>query len=343
MNVSEETLKQIERLIQHLAYIRDQLERLKEMLVSYEMTDFFADLLSVIDDIQGEVRRIDAALSEELVETISQLQSLQLKLANVHTELDDASNRIKALLARFERLLQMLEAARSIILQIERAESEGRFEEALALLYDMKYYDESIFREFREERTRMLQAKLKAKELSYMASEAFVRGRYHKALYLSERALDLDPSERHARRILEEIIRRSNHVRKQYVLSLFAIARAELEDDDLAVIGRSYSVQAGVSWDKPDGFKGEPFDVMVRNMVEPIVFDILFHASDNLKLITEWHKHLYYHPLAPDPQLVEFTFQVIALGPSSLAIDFYHEKRWLRTIRFEFKAVDAIR
>jgi hypothetical protein len=123
-------------------------------------------------------------------------------------------------------------------------------------------------------------------------------------------------------------------------LKLFAVARAELEENDRALIGKVYSVQTGISQNKLEKFEGEPFDLPVSDIRELLSFDILLHASKNIELLTKWQKHLHYNPLDLEPQLVEFTFRVVAPGPSSLDINFYHERRWLRTIHFAFDAVE---
>jgi|GEM_PF-86937 len=124
------------------------------------------------------------------------------------------------------------------------------------------------------------------------------------------------------------------------LIALFAIARATLENDDIAFVGKAYSVQAGVSQSKPENFAGEPFDLTVPTLTKYIPFDILLHESENIELSTEWHKRLLYDPLNLKPQLVEFTFQVMVSGHSTLVVDFYQDRRWLRTVRLEFDAVE---
>ncbi len=122
--------------------------------------------------------------------------------------------------------------------------------------------------------------------------------------------------------------------------SLFAIARAGLEEDDSAFIGKTYSVLAGVSQIKPKGFSWEPLDLPAPSPAEPIEFDILLHASENVELATEWFQRLRYDPGNPQPQLVEFLFRSLAPGHGSLAVNFYRERHWLKTIRFEFDVVE---
>jgi hypothetical protein len=78
----------------------------------------------------------------------------------------------------------------------------------------------------------------------------------------------------------------------------------------------------------------------MRGIDKHIVFDILLHASENIKIISEWHLSLLYDPHNPESQLVEFTFQVEATGQSYLVIDFYCERRWLNTIRLEFDSFE---
>jgi hypothetical protein len=120
------------------------------------------------------------------------------------------------------------------------------------------------------------------------------------------------------------------------------VTHTTLEKDDRAFVGKAYSVEAGISQSKPEKFQGESFDLPVRNTAESISFDIVLHTSENIELPTDWHKYLLYDPGNLEPQLVEFTFKVVASGHSSLAVNFYHERRWLKTIRVEFDAVEQL-
>lgn len=124
------------------------------------------------------------------------------------------------------------------------------------------------------------------------------------------------------------------------VLSLFAIARTTLEKDDRAFVRKVYSVEAGISQSKPEGFEGEPFKLPLRSSIRFLFLDILLHTSSNIELISHWQRRLRYDSHNPEPQLVAFKFKVVAPGSCSLAIDFYYERRWLRTIHFEFDAVE---
>ncbi len=124
------------------------------------------------------------------------------------------------------------------------------------------------------------------------------------------------------------------------VLSLFAIARTTLEQDDRAFVRKAYSVEAGISQSKPEGFEGEPFKLPLRSNIRFLFLDILLHTSSNIELISHWQRRLRYDSYNPEPQLVAFKFKVVAPGSCSLAIDFYYERRWLRTVRFQFDAVE---
>src|SRR5207245_528154 len=119
-------------------------------------------------------------------------------------------------------------------------------------------------------------------------------------------------------------------------------ARATLEEDDKALVSKTYTVQAGISQTKPENFEGEPFDLPVYSMDQPILFDVSIHTSENIELTSEWEKTLRYAPRNVEPQLVEFIFRVIAPGRSSLVIDFCHERRWFRTTRLEFDAIEQL-
>src|SRR6266699_3750757 len=119
-------------------------------------------------------------------------------------------------------------------------------------------------------------------------------------------------------------------------LSLFAITNVVLDEGDIAFVGKMYTLQAGIARNKPDDFWGEPCELAVENVTEPITFDILLHESENIELFTSWHRRLRYRPDDMEPQLATFKFHVVAPGKSLLVVDFYHERRWLRTMRFEF-------
>ncbi len=127
--------------------------------------------------------------------------------------------------------------------------------------------------------------------------------------------------------------------KEEIVLSLYAIARAELDENDLAIVGKVYSIQAGVSREILSGFEGQPFDMLTTAPSQPIRFDVVIHAGENIELLTEWHKDLWYYPLNPEPQLVTFQFRVVTSGKNNVSVDFYHTHRWLRTVRLEFESV----
>jgi repressor LexA len=133
---------------------------------------------------------------------------------------------------------------------------------------------------------------------------------------------------------------RADSTKAPSTLSLLAIARVVLEQDDIALVGKVYVAKAGISQSKQEEFEGEPFEVSVPHLVARLSFDMILHKSENIELLSEWHKNLLYYPHNPEPQLVEFPFYLIASGSSYIAIDFYHERRWLRTIRLEFDAIE---
>jgi len=126
----------------------------------------------------------------------------------------------------------------------------------------------------------------------------------------------------------------------QAPLSLFAVASIALEEGDRALVEKPYSIQAGISQFKPEDFAAEPFDLSLDNLSEPIWFDILLHASDNIEIIGDWQQRLCYDLHNSDLQLVSFPFRPLTLGKSHLVVNFYRERRWLKTIRLEFTTVD---
>lgn len=123
-------------------------------------------------------------------------------------------------------------------------------------------------------------------------------------------------------------------------LKLFAIARAQLESDDRAFIGKTYFVEAGISQNTPEGFTGGRFNVTVQDSNAPIPFDIVVHAEKNIELLEGWHQRLRYIPTNAEPQLVHFPFKVTAEGKVALTINFYREQQWLHTVQLEFEGID---
>ena len=122
--------------------------------------------------------------------------------------------------------------------------------------------------------------------------------------------------------------------------SFFALARVDLEENDRARVGESYSVQVGVSRNDPRDFEGESFDLTVHGIDEPIIFDVLIHTSKNIELRSEWHKVLSYNPRSMEPQFVAFAVQVVTPGPCTVEVDFYHERRWITSTQLEFDAIE---
>lgn len=125
------------------------------------------------------------------------------------------------------------------------------------------------------------------------------------------------------------------------LLSLYALARLNLEEDNRAFVGETYSVQVGVSHSTPEGFESQPFDIAVHSKSEHVPFDFMFHIVGSLELVGDWHKRLLYDPLNTKLQSVDFKFRVIGEGPNQVDVDCYYQRRWLRTFQFSFDSVDV--
>ncbi|MEK6280348.1 MAG: hypothetical protein AABN95_08350 [Acidobacteriota bacterium] len=124
------------------------------------------------------------------------------------------------------------------------------------------------------------------------------------------------------------------------LLSLYALAKANLENDGRVLVGKDYSVQAGVSSSLEEGFAAHAFEIKVSSQLEKIPFDFLIHLVGRLKLVGDCQRRLYFDPLNADLQLVDFKFKVLDSGPNLVSVDCYHDRRWLRTFEFTFDAVD---
>ncbi len=123
-------------------------------------------------------------------------------------------------------------------------------------------------------------------------------------------------------------------------ISLFAIARASVEADDRAHVDKPYILEAGIAQNQPQGFAGEAFTLPAQNPDEPVWFDILLHTSENIEPVRVWHTRLRYDLRNPEPQLVSFYFRFVAPGTGALALTFYHERRWLKTLHLEIETIE---
>lgn len=160
-----------------------------------------------------------------------------------------------------------------------------------------------------------------------------------KSLRVTERAPDL---QHRLMQVEYEMDQRLTRLRDASLLSLYSIARVHLNEGELAVVGRVYSMSVGIAWSQPEGFQGEPFDLLIRNVRESVPFDIILHPGENVQLIGDWHRQLVYELLQTRPQLVDCEFKITGPGPSVISVDFYHQRRWLATIRLEFESVQAL-
>jgi hypothetical protein len=134
--------------------------------------------------------------------------------------------------------------------------------------------------------------------------------------------------------------RRGKKKRRDTELSLFAIARTTLERDDQAIVGNTYIVQAGISQQKEEDFRSAPFEISVQDSSQHILFYVLFHLSENIELMVASYQPLSYDPSNTEPQFISCPFRLKAPGRSHLLINFYRERQWLKTIRFEFDGVE---
>jgi predicted RNA-binding protein with RPS1 domain len=125
-------------------------------------------------------------------------------------------------------------------------------------------------------------------------------------------------------------------------IQFFALARALIEEGDKAVVSKTYTIQAGLSPQEIEGFISESMDVPVNKHDELIAIDILCHESEHIELLSDWQATIYYRADQRTAQFVEFLFRALKPGQASISIDFYHKQRWLRTISFEFEAVEAL-
>ena len=142
--------------------------------------------------------------------------------------------------------------------------------------------------------------------------------------------------QKHAERWTEGKLQDGRLLTERSYAPLFAVARLSLEDDDKALVGKAYYLQAGIA-------QRELSNTSRTSDADEIVFDILLHTSENIEPPTAWRERLTYFPLVPSAQVVEFRFRVASPGQSFLALDFYHDRRWLRTIRFTFEAIESPR
>jgi hypothetical protein len=109
-------------------------------------------------------------------------------------------------------------------------------------------------------------------------------------------------------------------------LSLTAIVQVII-DDDKAIVGKRYQVRTGVT-------QGN------HKIHESLSLDIFLHTGENIEQLKGWYRQLYYDPEKSDIEFTDFSILVKGKGYCFLAVDFYYERCWLKTMRVEFEAVD---
>ena len=132
-----------------------------------------------------------------------------------------------------------------------------------------------------------------------------------------------------------------SHLVDYTLLSLYALGRINLENDDRAVVGKTYSVDVGISSQTSEDFQVQPFDITVQSHLERLPFDFTIHLTGNLELVGDWHKRLLYDPLNADLQSVGFKFRVSEKGQNQVDVDCYYQRRWLRTFQFTFESAEV--
>lgn len=128
-------------------------------------------------------------------------------------------------------------------------------------------------------------------------------------------------------------------------LSLYAFARAKLENDELgnddhALVGKEYTLEAGIAGQQLEEAVDEQLRITVQDPAQPLLFQILIQASPNITLLGEWSQPLRYSPLNTEPQFITCPFRLTAAGESSLLVNFYRERQWLKSIRLEFEGIE---
>jgi tetratricopeptide (TPR) repeat protein len=125
-------------------------------------------------------------------------------------------------------------------------------------------------------------------------------------------------------------------------LPLCAITQAESENDHQVYIGKTYTIQAGIAPQKQaDEFEIGPHDLTIAlcDEIAPLFIDMWLYTSNGVTCLGEPHQQLCYSRKDKATQLVDFRFNVITPGSHIVEVDFYHKRRWLKTIPFKFVAV----
>lgn len=112
----------------------------------------------------------------------------------------------------------------------------------------------------------------------------------------------------------------------------FAVARLEdVEDDEPLLLGTEYKLLAGVSHEKPSGFKVQKFQLPTAS--EEVEMDVVVHAP-GFDISPKWSQRVNVIQ-GQGSELLPFMLVPKEAGEKKIEVKFYYENHWLTTIEFK--------
>jgi hypothetical protein len=129
---------------------------------------------------------------------------------------------------------------------------------------------------------------------------------------------------------------------QQSASPLRSVAFLKLEEDNRAVVGKWYTIEAGITLKRRGRFTRGPTVFPGKDPSEPLWFTMILHTtSENIVIDYETgYQHLLYDLRNLKPQLVPLSFRFVMPGHGFVAVDFFYEQGWYKRLRFEIDTVE---
>ena len=135
------------------------------------------------------------------------------------------------------------------------------------------------------------------------------------------------------------------HTSQQAPSTPFAFAYADLPKDGYTIVGKTYTLQTGLTLSTingPEDLQHTPAKTTLPNQPGSQLFAIVIQPSEEVELKEERYQLLWYDAQNPQPQIIRCPFQLQAAGQRYILVTFYWERQWLATLRLEFDGIEPL-
>ena len=139
---------------------------------------------------------------------------------------------------------------------------------------------------------------------------------------------------------LNTTVYKVEEIAEEASLDAYVIARLSEVDQSYLVVGREYTLEAGVSIEEAIGFASAPFTLFKTAEGETVIPFLIVARAEQIYL-EPWQQTLDFYTNKNEPQLVRFKLRPNAIGSTQIFVDFYHERHWLQTVMLSLNIIES--